>query len=102
MDHQFEQPNGVQNVQIVNSCAPITVGQWIITFILLAIPVVNIVLLFIWVFDSDTNPSKKSFAKASHIIMAVLFVVSIISAILLFVVGVSIFISFNYYNIILF
>jgi hypothetical protein len=52
-----------------NRTAPvISLGDWIITFILLAIPLVNIIMLFVWGFSSSTNPNKQNFAKATLII----------------------------------
>ena len=49
----------------------ITVGDWIITFILLGIPVVNIILMCLWAFGDGAPASKKNFALASLIITAV-------------------------------
>ena len=55
-----------------NRSAPvISLGEWIITFIVLAIPLVNIVMLFVWAFSSSTNPSKQNFCKANLIIYLV-------------------------------
>jgi hypothetical protein len=39
---------------------PVSVGDWILTFIVLGIPVVNLVLLLIWALGSTTHPSKKT------------------------------------------
>lgn len=57
---------------IARTSIPIT--EWIITFFLLAIPILNIILLVIWSFSRDTNPSKANFAKAYLIILLVFFV----------------------------
>jgi glycopeptide antibiotics resistance protein len=58
-----------------NRSAPvISLGEWIITFIVLAIPLVNIIMLFVWGFSSGTNPSKQNFCKATLIIYLVCFV----------------------------
>jgi glycopeptide antibiotics resistance protein len=55
-----------------NRSAPvISLGEWIITFIVLAIPLVNIIMLFVWGFSSGTNPSKANFCKATLIIYLV-------------------------------
>ena len=55
-----------------NRSAPvISLGEWIITFIVLAIPLVNIIMLFVWGFSSGTNPSKQNFCKATLIVYAV-------------------------------
>lgn len=64
--------------------APImTVGDWIITSLLLAIPIANIVLLFVWAFDSGTNPNKKNFARAALIFAAIAFGLLIIFGVLI-------------------
>lgn len=46
---------------------PVTVGNWIVTFLLMMIPLVNIVLLFVWGFGSNTPVSKANWAKATLI-----------------------------------
>ena len=58
-----------------NRTAPvISLGEWIITFIVLAIPLVNIIMLFVWGFSSSTNPNKSNFCKATLIVYLVCFV----------------------------
>ena len=39
------------------------VGQWLITLLLLCIPLVNIILIIKWAVDKTTLPSKKNFAR---------------------------------------
>lgn len=57
-----------------NRSAPvISLGEWIITFIVLAIPIVNIVMLFVWAFSSGTNPNKQNFCRAALLLYAVMF-----------------------------
>ncbi len=43
----------------------VSFGEWFLTIFLTAIPLVGIVLLFVWAFGSTTNPSKANWAKAS-------------------------------------
>ena len=50
---------------------PMTVKDWLLTFLLLCIPFVNIVLVFVWAFSSSTNPSKASFFKAYLVMMLI-------------------------------
>lgn len=53
----------------------ITVGEWIITSLIMIVPIVNIVMLFIWAFGGgDTPISKKNWAKATLICMLIGFV----------------------------
>ncbi len=42
----------------------ISFGEWFLTVFLSAIPLVGIVLLFVWAFSSTTHPSKANWAKA--------------------------------------
>lgn len=39
--------------------------EWMITILLMAIPIVNIVMLFVWGFSGNTNRSKANYAKAA-------------------------------------
>lgn len=49
----------------------VSIVNWILTFILLGIPIVNIVMLFVWAFSSTTRVSKKNFAIAALIMMLI-------------------------------
>ena len=51
-----------------------TIGDWIVTFIILAIPLVGIVMQFVWAFSSETQPSKKTFCQAGLIVAGVMLV----------------------------
>jgi hypothetical protein len=44
---------------------PLTVGEWFIMMLITAIPVVGIVMLFVWAFSENTNVNKANWAKAS-------------------------------------
>ncbi len=56
----------------------VTIGDWIITFILMAIPLVNIIMLCVWAFGSNTSVSKANWAKASLIFMVIGFIFMIL------------------------
>lgn len=64
---------GLQNQQIPS------VGEWVITFIIMAIPLVNLIMLCVWAFGSNTAPAKANFAKAALIMMVVGIVLTILS-----------------------
>ena len=57
---------------------PMTLGGWIGTFLLMLIPIVNIVLVFVWAFGNDTNRSKKTYFQAMLIMWLIGFVLSIV------------------------
>ena len=53
-------------MEIENENAPVvTVGDWVLTYLIAAIPLVGIIMLFIWAFGNDTNPNKANWAKAA-------------------------------------
>ena len=63
-----------------NNYRPMSIGDWIVTWILMAIPIVNFVLLLVWAFSTNTQPSKKSWAQASLIFLLIIIVFYIIVA----------------------
>lgn len=80
---QFNQPmSGLTQRQY----QPVTIGDWVVTFIVTAIPLVGFIMLIVWAVGTDTHPSKKSWAQATLIFMVISFVL-VIAFILL--VGIS-------------
>ena len=43
---------------------PLTMGNWMVTLLILSIPGVNIFMLFYWAFTSATNPNKRAYCQA--------------------------------------
>jgi len=74
----------------------LTVGDWLITFLIQAIPVVGFIMLFVWAFGGDTHPSKKTWAQATLIFMAIVVVLTIIVFILIGGFLMSMFQGMNY------
>lgn len=65
--------------QLINrNQSVVTIGDWIITMILMCIPLVNLIMLFVWAFSSSTPVSKANWAKASLIFMAIGLILMII------------------------
>lgn len=51
-----------------------SVGDWVIALLIALIPIVGLVVLIVWaVGSSDKKPSRKNWALAQLIILAVLF-----------------------------
>ncbi|GAA0085327.1 hypothetical protein ACH36K_09005 [Clostridium sp. MB05] len=50
---------------------PMTLKDWIITLLLMLIPIANIVLMFVWAFGSNVNKSKKTYFQATLIMIAI-------------------------------
>ena len=47
-------------------------GEWVLTFLITAIPLVGFIMLFVWAFGSGTNESKTNWAKAALIWFAII------------------------------
>ncbi|MCJ7766384.1 MAG: hypothetical protein MUP09_10645 [Thiovulaceae bacterium] len=48
---------------------PMTIGDWILTWILLSIPVVGVIMLFVWALGSNVQKSKQNFARATFVVV---------------------------------
>tara|TARA_B000000475_G_C15654910_1_gene307321 strand:- start:129 stop:377 length:249 start_codon:yes stop_codon:yes gene_type:complete len=46
----------------------LTIGEWLVTKFLMLIPVINIILLIIWSFNTKENINKSNWAKATLIV----------------------------------
>lgn len=58
---------------------PLSVGQYIGMYFLMMVPLVNIILLFMWSFGGGVNPNKKNFARASLILSAIGIILAILA-----------------------
>ena len=71
--------------QIGHQQAPIvSVKEWLITNLILMIPLVNIVMMLVWAFGSNTNPNKANYFKAALILFAILMVIYLVLAVVIF------------------
>ncbi len=80
------------------SYKPMSVTDWVITFIISYIPLVGIVMLFVWAFGDGTHPSKKTWAQALLIFALIMFVLGIIFFIIFWTVIASMFAGFSTYS----
>lgn len=60
-----------------------TMGEWIITLIVMMIPCVNIIMLLVWAFGNG-NENRKNYCRASLIIAAIGIVLSAILYVTIF------------------
>ncbi len=51
-----------------------TIGDWMITLLILAIPIVNIIMYLVWGLGSSGNVNRKTFCQASLIWFLILVV----------------------------
>jgi hypothetical protein len=40
-------------------------GEWVVTYLITAIPLVGIIMLFVWAFGGNVNENKANWAKAA-------------------------------------
>jgi len=62
---------------------PLSVGNYIVMFILCAIPIVGFICLLVWAFGSGTNMNKKNYARAALILSLIVVAIWIV----IFIVG---------------
>lgn len=55
-----------------------SVGDWIITLLIISIPLVNFIALIYWAASSSSGPIKGNFAKAALIWILVIFVLYVL------------------------
>ncbi len=65
---------------------PVTLGEWMVSFLLMLIPCVNIILMFVWAFSNSEKKSKSNFFKAALIWYGICLVLSII---MVFAMGIG-------------
>ena len=85
LQYQYQQPES-------NLEEPMTLGEWLITMLIMLIPCVNIIMAFVWAFSSKEKKSKSNYFKAWLILMAIVIVPYII---LLVVFGAAMAASFS-------
>jgi len=49
----------------------VSVGNWVVVFILMCIPIVNFIMLLVWAFGSGAPQSQANFAKAYLLLMLI-------------------------------
>ena len=71
--------------QIGHQQAPVvSVKEWLITNLIMMIPLVNIVMMLVWAFGSNTNPNKANYFKATLILFAILMAIYLVLAVVIF------------------
>ncbi len=61
-----------------------SVKDWVVTILLTCIPLVGIVLLFVWAFGNDGNKIRQNWAKGNLIVAAIVLVLYLLIAVLFF------------------
>jgi succinate dehydrogenase/fumarate reductase cytochrome b subunit len=64
--------------QEFSSNKPMSVGDWVITILLTALPIIGIILLFVWAFGDNQKIDRANYSKASLIWIAIWLVLGFI------------------------
>lgn len=70
---------------------PVTVGDWMLTMLLLMIPCVNIIMICVWAFGGGAKKSKSNYFKAVLIWVAISILLSTLTTVIFGATIVSIF-----------
>lgn len=78
----YQQPYHQQPYQSGDSDMeePVTFADWMLSMLIMCIPCVNVVMMFVWAFGSNTKKSKSNYFKAALVWMAIAVVLSIVMA----------------------
>ena len=70
---------------------PLSVKDWVITLIIASIPIVQIIMLFVWGFGSNTNLNKANWSKAVLILLAIAIGLFLLFSLILGALGAGMF-----------
>ena len=70
----------------------ITTSEWILTKLIVLIPIVNIIMLFIWAYNKKTDLNKSNWAKAELVVLTVKFILYLI------IIFITIILFLNFFN----
>lgn len=83
----YQQPPYSQQMELEE---PVKMSEWMITWLIMLIPCVNIIMMFVWAFSKTEKKSKSNFFKAYLVFMGILLVFYLLIFMLFIAAGVSI------------
>lgn len=78
-----------QDYQNDADTAPMSMGEWVLTLLLMAIPCVNIVLCCVWAFGKNGNVNRRNFCRAELIFIGIGTVLGIIMSIIIMTAAIG-------------
>ena len=66
---------------------PMSVKDWVITLLILALPLINIVMMLVWAFGGTGNINRRNYSRASLLIFAIILGLAICVSVLTVLVG---------------
>ena len=55
-----------------------SVGDWLITYLVTCIPLIGFIMLFVWAFGDGNQQSKKTWAQATLLWIVIVFFLSVL------------------------
>nr|WP_296265500.1 hypothetical protein [uncultured Merdimonas sp.] len=92
--NQQYQPNYQQGYEPGMDQSPLSMGEWILTILVMMIPCVGLIIYLVWAFGKNGNVNRRNYCRAYLIIYAVILVISIL---FVTVFGAALFSTFTYY-----
>lgn len=77
-----------------------SVGDWLITFIITAIPIIGIIMIFVWAFGSGGNLNRRNYARAALIMALIGLVIGILFTAVWGTLFATIFNNLDYYSVV--
>ncbi len=69
---------------------PLTVGDWMLILLVLAIPIVNLIMYLVWASSGTGNVNRRNFCKASIYWFLIIFGIYLISMLLTMLLAVMV------------
>ncbi|MBD3918494.1 hypothetical protein H8B09_06985 [Paenibacillus sp. PR3] len=66
------------NYQKPNVAEVVSVKEWLIASLIMIIPIVNIIMMFVWAFGGNANPNKANYFKAALLMALIVLVLYIV------------------------
>ncbi len=76
----------------------VSIGEWMVTILITALPLIGLIMLFVWAFGDNANPSKKNWAIATLIWYAIALVLVILFFVIFGAIIASMFGGMNTYS----
>lgn len=85
----YQQPVYQQQPYYDPTTSVMSVGSYILMFILSSIPVVNFICWIVWLVSPDTNKNKKNFIIAQIIMWIIGFIVAVVAGVIMTAAGIG-------------
>lgn len=80
-DYSYSADNASYNTAGLEE--PVSLGEWIVSMLLMLVPCANIILMFVWAFSKTEKKSKSNYFKATLIFSGIILALYIIMMILI-------------------